>query len=72
MAPAFATVAAEFEPRLRFAKLDTEAHPQIAARYKIQSLPTLVLFRGGHEVDRVSGALPAGEIRRWVSQHAKR
>lgn len=68
MAPVFTAAAREWEPRLRLAKVDTEAEPQLAARYRIQSIPTLVLFHGGREVARVSGALPAQELRRWVAQ----
>ena len=66
MAPAFAQAARELEPRVRLAKLDTEAHPAIAARYGIRSIPTMILFRGGQEAARISGALGAADIARWV------
>lgn len=66
MAPAFAQAARELEPQARLAKLDTEAQPQVAGRYGIRSIPTMIVFRGGQEVARISGALPAGEIVRWV------
>ena len=66
MAPAFAQAAAELEPNVRLVKLDTEAHPQAAAPYGIRGIPTMVAFRNGQEVARISGALPAGEIVRWV------
>ena len=66
MAPAYAQAAKELEPQVRLAKLDTEAHPQVAAPYNIRSIPTMVLFKGGREVARISGALPASEIVRWV------
>ena len=66
MAPAFAQAAREVEPRMRLAKLDTEAHPAIAARYGIRSIPTMILFRGGQEAARISGALGAADIARWV------
>ena len=67
MAPTFEAAAAEHEPALRFAKVDTEAEQEIAARYQIRSIPTLVLFRGGKEISRIGGALPAGELRRWIA-----
>ena len=51
---------------MRLAKLDTEAHPAIAARYGIRSIPTMILFRGGQEAARISGALGAADIARWV------
>ena len=66
MAPAFAQAARDLEPGVRLAKLDTEAHPAIAGRYGIRSIPTIIMFRGGQEVARVSGALGAADIARWV------
>jgi thioredoxin 2 len=65
MAPHFAN-AAEQLPGVRFAKVDTEASPQASANYAIRSIPTMVLFRGGKEVARQSGAMAAGDIVRWV------
>ena len=66
MAPAFAQAARDLEPGMRLAKLDTEAHPAIAGRYGIRSIPTMIMFRGGQEVAHVSGALGAADIARWV------
>ncbi|AVO41535.1 thioredoxin TrxC [Simplicispira suum] len=66
MAPAFAQAAKDLEPQVRLAKLDTEAHPQPAARFNIRSIPTMILFRDGQEAARVSGALGAADIVRWV------
>lgn len=66
MAPAFEQAAARLEPRVRLAKLDTEAEPDIAARFGIRSIPTLIGFRGGHEVARRSGALDARAIMDWA------
>ena len=68
MGPAFAAAAAQLEPRLRLAKVDTEAEPQIAARYGIQSIPTLVLISKGREVSRQSGAMPTGAIVQWANR----
>ncbi|WP_367066350.1 thioredoxin TrxC [Oryzisolibacter sp. LB2S] len=70
MAPAFAQAARQLEPHIRLAKLDTEAHPAIAARYAIRSIPTMILFQGGREKARISGALGAGDIVRWVQSVA--
>lgn len=66
MAPAFAQAAARLEPRWRFAKVDTEAEPQLAARFAIRSIPTLIVFRGGREIARHSGAVDAGSLTRWL------
>ena len=68
MAPSFAEAAAMLEPEVRFLKLDTEAHPAAGARFAIRSIPTLVVFRGGREVSRQSGAMSTPQILRWVGQ----
>ena len=65
MAPHFAQAAAQ-EPGVRFAKLDTEAAPRTAAAYGIRSIPTVILFKGGREVARQSGAMGAADLRRWL------
>lgn len=69
MAPVLDELAAQMAPRLRVAKLDTEAHQATAARFGIRGIPTLILFRGGQELDRLTGGLPADQLQRWVSQH---
>jgi thioredoxin 2 len=66
MAPAFERAAAELRTRVRFAKVDTERLHGVAVRHAIRSIPTLVLFRGGRESARLSGALDAASIVRWV------
>ena len=67
MAPEFAKAASQLEPRMRLAKLDTEAEPAIATRYGIRSIPTMVLILGGREIGRQSGAMPASSIVQWAS-----
>jgi thioredoxin 2 len=68
MAPVFEAAAAELEPRLRFGKVDVDAQPELAARYHTRSIPTLILFRNGHEMGRISGALPAQALRQWIDE----
>ena len=68
MAPFFHEAAQQLEPQVRLAKLDTEAHQSIAVRYGIRSIPTMVVFQGGREVARTSGARGASDIVRWVRQ----
>lgn len=70
MAPHFEAAAARLEPRMRLGKLDTQAEPDLAARFDIRSIPTLALFRGGREIARMSSALPADGIVRWAREHA--
>jgi thioredoxin 2 len=67
MARAFHTAAARLEPRVRLARIDTEAEPALASRYGIRSIPTLILFAGGRELARQNGALVnPDQIIRWV------
>ena len=66
MAPAFEQAAAQLEPRVRVVKVDTEAVPNLAARFNIRSIPTLALFAGGREIARRPGALGANDIVRWA------
>lgn len=66
MAPQFEKACAQLEPTVRFAKLNTETEQATAAKYRIQSIPTMVLFRGGKEVARQSGAMSSADIVRWV------
>ena len=69
MAPAFADVAAKFSTRVRLAKLNTEDYPDIAAQFGIRTIPTLILYRQGHELGRISGALPGPQLTAWISNH---
>jgi thioredoxin 2 len=66
-APVFAAEAAK-HPGAVFAKVDTDANPELSARYAIRSIPTLAVFARGEVVQRISGALPAAEFGRWLQQ----
>jgi thioredoxin 2 len=68
MAPVFEQVAQQLSTRVRFAKVDTEAEPALAQRYAIRSIPSLLLFRNGAEVDRVAGALDARALAGWLQR----
>lgn len=69
MGPQFEEAAKALYPRVRLAKLDTVADQGVAARFRIQAVPTLVLFRDGREVVRQSGAMGSQDIVRWVTQY---
>jgi thioredoxin 2 len=66
MAPAFAAASRTLEPDVVLAKVDSEAVQDVAARFAIRSIPTLVLFRGGREIARQSGASNEQGIVRWT------
>ena len=70
MAPAFEAAAADLRASVRFAKLNTDQAQPLAARMKIRGIPTLILFQGGRETARVSGAMDKASLVRWIGQHA--
>ncbi|ETX15595.1 thioredoxin [Roseivivax halodurans JCM 10272] len=71
MAPEFAKAAEQMRGRARFAKLDTEAHPDAGRLYNIRGIPLLVAFRGGREIRRQAGVMQAAAIVDWASAEAK-
>ena len=64
--PIFQQATEELEPGARFAKLDTEANRPIGEKLQIRSIPTLLIFKGGEEIARQSGALPLEQFKAWV------
>jgi thioredoxin 2 len=68
-APTFASQAAA-NPQFVFAKVDTDANPELAQRYAIRSIPTLAVFANGQLVQRISGALPAAQFAQWLDKAA--
>lgn len=71
MAPAFEQAARTLEPTMRLLKLNTEQAQEFAGQLGIRSIPTMVMFSGGRETARVSGAMDAGSIVGWARQHLK-
>ena len=71
MAPAFEQAAAQLEPQMRVAKVNTEEAQALGARLNIRSIPTLAVFVGGREVARQAGAMGAADIVRWARAAAK-
>jgi thioredoxin 2 len=70
MGPQFDSAARTLEPRFRLGKLDTEAEQEIAGRYGIRGIPTMILFKSGREIARTSGAMSAGDIVAWATSRA--
>ncbi len=69
MAPAFEQAAAQLEPQVRLAKVNTEEEQMLGAQFGIRSIPTLALFKNGKEIARQAGAMGAQDIIRWVQAH---
>jgi len=68
MAPAFAAAAKQLEPGVRLAKVNTEEERDLAARFGIRSIPTLILFHQGGERARQAGAMDTAGIVRWAGR----
>lgn len=68
-APTFQQAAQQLEPQVRLAKVNTEEEPGLANRFAIRSIPTLILFAGGKERARVSGAMNNQQLRQWLQQN---
>ncbi len=66
MAPAYEELGRTHAGQLLVAKLDVDAAPEIASRFRIQGIPTVLLFRGGREVDRAVGARSLPELERFI------
>lgn len=66
MGPEFAKTAADMEPEVRFAKLDTQNNQHTAGQYRIQSIPNLILFKNGKPVAQQPGAMGADQIKAWI------
>ena len=69
MAPAYAQAAVKLEPKVRLAKLNTEQEQGIAGQFNIRSIPTLIIFKSGREIARMSGAMSTADIARWVNSN---
>ena len=69
MAPAYEAAANELEPQVRLIKLNSDNEQAVSARLGIRGIPTMILFHGGREIARASGAMTSGQIVRWVRDH---
>ena len=67
MAPVFEEVAKNYPLKVRFAKIDTEAEQGLASQFAIRGIPTLILFKNGVEINRVSGAMSKEQLKHLVN-----
>ena len=70
IAPVIEELATEMAGRVRVAKLNVDENPATASRFELRSIPTLLIFKGGQEVDRIVGVQPKAEILRRLEQAA--
>jgi thioredoxin 1 len=69
IAPSVKAIAEEYGDRLKVAKVDTDENPAVPGRYGIVGIPTLMLFKGGNVVERVTGAMPKDRIVAQILPH---
>ena len=69
MAPNFEQACKTLAPKVQFVKVNTEDSRAVSAQFNIQSIPTLIIFKNGVEVQRVSGALPTDQIVALASKY---
>jgi thioredoxin 1 len=71
MAPILQQVAAQHEGKLRVIKIDVDKNPAVAQQFKVQSIPTLILFSQGQPVWRQAGVVPATQLAQAVGAHLR-
>ena len=69
MAPAFEEVALQMPLKAQFLKVNTDEQQALGGEYQIQSIPTLIAFKEGKQIDKVSGAFQALQLKAWVKRH---
>ena len=68
-APIFEDVAEERSGKIRFVKVNTEAEPELSARFRIRSIPTIMIFKQGEMVDMLNGAMPKAPFESWLNEN---
>ena len=68
IAPIVEELAAEYDGKVKFAKLDVDSNPNSAMTYGVRSIPTLLIFSGGQPVGQVVGAVPKAELKRRLEE----
>ncbi len=71
MAPILQQVAAEYSGKLKVIKVDVDKNQAAAQQFRVQGIPTLILFHQGKPVWRQSGAMPASQLSQVIQQHLK-
>jgi len=69
MAPVLDEVARDKSDGLKVCKVNTDRHPDLASQYGVLSIPTLILFRDGEPVDRLTGYIPKPQLEKRLNEH---
>ena len=67
-APVFKEVAAERSGKVRFIKVNTEAEQALSTRFRIRTIPTIMIFKRGEMVDMLNGAMPKTPFNEWLDE----
>ena len=70
LAPLLEQLAIEFDGKIKFAKLNVDDAPEVAGRYGITGVPTLMIFRGGKSVKRMVGVAAPRSLKSWLEKAA--
>jgi thioredoxin 1 len=68
VAPVIEELAEQYRGKVKIGKLNVDDHPQVAGRFRIMNIPTLLLFKGGQEVDRIVGVVPKEELTQRIER----
>jgi len=68
IAPIVEELAGTYQGKMKMGKLNVDDYPQLASRFRVMNIPTLLLFKGGQEVDRIVGVVPKEELTRRIER----
>jgi thioredoxin 1 len=69
MSPTVDALAAEYAGKIKIGKMNTDENPETPMRYRVQGIPTLLLFKGGKVVDQRVGAMPKSDVKKMIDPH---
>lgn len=69
VAPVVEELAGEYDGKIKVTKLDVDANPQTAMKFRVMSIPTIILFKDGQPVDTIVGARPKGYFQQVLTKH---
>jgi len=68
IAPALEEIGAEYQGRLKVAKVNIDSNPEAPTQYGVRSIPTLIVFKDGKPVAQQMGAMPKSQLKAWIDK----